>query len=105
MIARIWHGWTSPEKAGAYENLLKEEIFVTISNRHINGFHKIELLKRSHGNEVEFVTIMWFLSMEAVKAFAGEDYEKAVVPPKAQELLLRYDALSQHFELTESKMG
>jgi hypothetical protein len=105
MIARIWHGWTSPENAGAYEKLLKEEIFVNITNRHIEGFRKIELLKRPHGNEVEFVTIMWFQSINAVKAFAGEDYEKAVVPQKAQGLLLRYDAISQHYEITESKLA
>jgi hypothetical protein len=105
MIARIWHGWTSPENAGAYERLLKEEIFINISDRHIEGFHKIDLLKRSQNNEVEFVTIMWFHSIEAIKIFAGQEYERAVVPQKAQNLLLRFDALSQHYELTESKMG
>jgi len=105
MIARVWHGWTSTQNAPAYEALLKEEIFIAIGDRKIDGFHKIELLKRRLGNEVEFVTIMWFHSIEAIKGFAGKEYEKAVVPQKAQQLLLRYDALSQHYEVAESKMG
>jgi heme-degrading monooxygenase HmoA len=105
MIARIWHGWTNKQNAASYESLLKEEIFIAIGNRKIEGFHKIELLKRPLDKEVEFVTIMWFHSIDAIKAFAGEEYEKAVVPQKAQQLLLRYDALSQHYEVTESKMG
>jgi heme-degrading monooxygenase HmoA len=105
MIARIWHGWTSVQNANAYESLLREEIFINISNLKIDGFQKIELLKRPQDTEVEFVTIMWFHSIDAIKAFAGENYEKAVVPQRAQDLLLRYDALSQHYEVTESKTG
>jgi len=48
---------------------------------------------------MEFVTVMWFDSIEAVRAFAGEDYEVAVVPPKARALLSRFDAHSQHYEV------
>jgi hypothetical protein len=56
-------------------------------------------LRRSLEDEVEFVTIMWFDSIEAVRTFAGEDYEAAVVPPKARALLSRFDARSQHYEV------
>lgn len=100
MIVRIWHGWTTPENADAYENLLKSEIILGIKAREITGYHGIQILRRSVGSEVEFVTIMRFASLEAVSAFAGRDYEVAVVPPKAQALLARYDARSQHYELT-----
>jgi heme-degrading monooxygenase HmoA len=103
MIVRIWHGWTNRQNARAYQHLLKEEVFINIVNRQIEGFQKIELLKREQTNEVEFITIMWFDSLEAVKSFSGKEYEKAVVPQKAQELLLRYDTISQHYELVESK--
>jgi heme-degrading monooxygenase HmoA len=103
MIVRIWHGWTNRQNASAYEQLLKKEVFINIFNRQIEGFQKIELLKREQSIEIEFITIMWFDSWEAVKSFAGKEYEKAVVPPKAQELLLRYDTVSQHYELLESK--
>ena len=84
MISRIWHGWTTPENADVYEALLKEEIFVGIADREIEGYQGIHLLRRDVGDEVEFVTIMWFESIEAVRVFAGDDYEVAVVPPKAR---------------------
>lgn len=99
MISRIWHGWTTPEKADEYESLLKEEIFVGIQNRRIPGFKSIQLLRREVGEEVEFVTIMLFDSLEAVRQFAGEDYEAAVVPEKARAVLSHFDVRSQHYEV------
>ncbi len=103
MIVRIWHGWTTPAKADSYEALLKEEIFVGILNRHIPGFHEIQLLRRETGGEVEFVTLMTFDSLDAVRDFAGEDYEAAVVPPRARAILARFDARSQHYEVRERR--
>jgi heme-degrading monooxygenase HmoA len=99
MISRIWHGWTTKENADVYEALLKSEIFVGIQERKISGFDGIHLLRRDHDAEVEFITIMWFDSFEAVRSFAGEDYEVAVVPPKAREVLKRFDQRSQHYEV------
>jgi hypothetical protein len=99
MIARIWHGWTSPSNADAYESLLKSEIFIGIQDRRITGYKGIQLLRRKVAEEIEFVTIMWFDSIDAVRAFAGEDYEVAVVPPKARALLSRFDGRSQHYEV------
>ena len=101
MISRIWHGWTSQENADDYESLLKNEIFNWISNKKIEGYRGIHLLRRSLKKEIEFITIMWFDSLEAVKEFAGEDYEKSVVPPKARKLLSRFDDRSQHYEVKE----
>jgi heme-degrading monooxygenase HmoA len=105
MIIRIWHGWTTPGNADLYEALLKEEIFTGIQNRQIRGFKGIQLLRRLTGDEVEFVTIMRFTSLEAVREFAGEDYEAAVVPPKARAVLSHFDARSQHYELREERSG
>jgi hypothetical protein len=99
MISRIWHGWTSPGNADAYESLLKEEIFINIGKRKITGYKSIQLFRRSIDNEVEFITIMWFNSIDAVKEFAGEDYEKSVVPENARALLSRFDSHSQHYEV------
>ncbi len=99
MISRVWHGWTTTGNADAYELLLKSEIFVGIQNRQISGYRGIQLFRRNLGDEVEFVTVMWFDSIEAVRAFAGEDYEVAVVPPKARTLLSRFDQRSQHYEV------
>lgn len=99
MISRIWHGWTSPDNAEAYESLLRDEIFVSIKSRRINGFKDIQLLRRNLYNEVEFVTIMRFESIDAIREFAGEDYEACVVPPEARAVLSRFDARSQHYEI------
>jgi hypothetical protein len=102
MISRVWHGWTMPQNADAYEALLRHEIFVGIRDRHIAGCRGIHLLRRDVGAEVEFVTLMWFDSLEAVRTFAGDDYELAVVPSKARQLLSRFDARSAHYEVIES---
>jgi heme-degrading monooxygenase HmoA len=80
MIGRIWHGWTKPENADAYERLLKEEVFPGIADKKIPGYRGIQLFRRPLEGEVEFVTIMRFDSLEAVKRFSGEDYERAYVP-------------------------
>lgn len=101
MISRIWHGYTTPANADRYENLLKSEIFTGISNRRIEGYRGIQLLRRNTGDGAEFITIMWFDSLEAVRVFAGDDYEKAVVPPAARALLSRFDERSQHYDVRE----
>ena len=103
MICRIWHGWTTPANADAYERLLRSEIFQGITSRHIPGYHGIELLRRPAADAVEFVTLMWFDSIEAVRAFAGPDYEMAVVPPAARELLQRFDSCSVHYEVRQPR--
>jgi heme-degrading monooxygenase HmoA len=103
MISRIWHGWTTREHADAYEALLRSEIFDGISQRKIAGYRGIELLRREIGETVEFVTIMWFESLDDVRAFAGPDFETAVVPPKARQLLLRFDERSAHYEVRKPR--
>ncbi len=102
MIARIWHGWTALENADLYENLLKTEIFPTIASKNVAGYRGIQLLRRQHGDEMEFITIMQFDTLDAVIQFAGEDYERSYVPDKAKQLLSRHDTRSQHYEIKES---
>jgi hypothetical protein len=102
MIGRVWHGWTQADSADEYERLLKEEIFPGIAAKKVLGYKGIQLFRRPVDNhEVEFITIMWFDSWNAVKQFAGEDYERAYVPPKAREVLVRFDERSQHYEVRE----
>ena len=103
MISRIWHGWTTPGNADAYEHLLREEIFAGIASREIAGFRGIDLLRCPSDDMVEFVTIMWFESLEAVRRFAGTDYEAAVVPPAARRLLHHFDARSAHYDVSERR--
>ena len=101
MIVRLWHGWTTHENAAIYENLLKTEIFPGIAAKGVDGYRGIRLLRRMHEKKVEFITMMEFDSWDAVKQFAGEDYERAYVPPKAREVLARFDERSQHYEIRE----
>lgn len=97
MIARMWHGWTKPENADAYENLLRNEMFPRM--RRIEGFEGAYLLRRASGDEVEFVTITHFTSLDAVRRFAGDAYETAVIHPQAAGLLSRHDPESVHYEI------
>ena len=97
MIARIWHGWTTPVKADKYEAFVKGVVFKEIHSRKSPGFRSIELFRRNDGEAVEFVTLMKFDSLDAVRAFAGEDYEVAVVPAEGRAQLLRFDGRSQHY--------
>jgi hypothetical protein len=103
MISRIWHGWTSKAVADQYARLLHDEIFAGIVGRRIAGFRGIDLLRHDGPDEVAFVTVMWFDSIEAVRDFAGPDYEAAVVPPAARKLLSRFDARSMHYDVLERR--
>jgi heme-degrading monooxygenase HmoA len=103
VIGRIWHGWTNSKNADKYESLLKEEIFSGIAEKKVPGYKGIQLFRGPlDDDEVEFVTIMWFDSWDAVKQFAGEDYERAYVPAAAREVLARFDERSRHYEIKES---
>jgi heme-degrading monooxygenase HmoA len=102
MIVRTWRGWTAPDNADAYERLLKSEVFKGIAAKSMAGYQRIELLRRDLGEEVEFMTIMRFASLDDVKQFVGEDYEQAYVPAEARKILKRFDERSQHYALRES---
>src|SRR3981081_2042024 len=96
MISRLWHGWTTREKADAYEELLRSEVLPGIHR--VKGFKGAHLLRRDGKEEVEVLTLTMFDSLDAVKEFAVEDYEVAVVPPEARKLLARFDERSAHYD-------
>ncbi|MHA1950645.1 MAG: antibiotic biosynthesis monooxygenase [Candidatus Thorarchaeota archaeon] len=102
MISRIWHGWTNHKNADAYEELLRTEIFSNITKQSKQGYRGIHLLRRDVEDGVEFVTIMWFDTLDSVRAFAGEEYEVAVVPPEARQLLSRFDDRSAHYQVIKT---
>jgi heme-degrading monooxygenase HmoA len=97
VIARLWRGWTTRGNADAYEEFLRTKMFPSIHRVH--GFLGADLLRRPAGDEIAFVTITRFESLDAVRAFAGEDYERAVIEPEAQRLLSRFDERSEHFDV------
>jgi antibiotic biosynthesis monooxygenase (ABM) superfamily enzyme len=98
MIFRIWHGWTDPAYADAYQGTVQDEVLKIVAAKEMTGYRGIDLLRREIGDEVEFVTIMRFDSLGAVKQFAGADYERSFVPPQARSILKRYDDRAQHYE-------
>ncbi len=98
MILRLWRGWTTPEKADRYEELISTAIFPGIAARAIVGLDGLELFRRPIEGEVEFMTLMRFRSWEAVKDFAGPDWEASVVPPAARAVLDRSDVKATHYE-------
>jgi heme-degrading monooxygenase HmoA len=92
-------------ECGCLRGIVYTEIFTNIAKQSIRGYHGIHLLRRDAEEGVEFVTIMWFENLNAVRAFAGEDYEVAVVPPKARQLLSRFDHLSSHYQVIEAPIS
>ena len=101
MIARILHGWTNPEDADGYEGHLRPELLPGLSK--VQGFRRSYLLRRPVGDEVEFVTIILWDSLEDVRAVAGADYEQAVIPEERKKYLKRFDGKAAHFEVVEQR--
>jgi heme-degrading monooxygenase HmoA len=100
MIARIWHGWTTGDNAEKYERLLRDEVLLDIAKKAIPGYKGAELFVREAENgEVEFVTILRFETLDAVKIFAGEEHEIPVIPPESKRLLKRHNERSLHYRV------
>ena len=102
-IARIWRGWTSLENAPKLEAILRDEAIPNIENNKPEGLRGIQLFKLQNGDEIMFTTVMYFESIEFVKAFAGEEYSKAHIDPAVRPLLLRYDEVVAHHTVKESR--
>jgi antibiotic biosynthesis monooxygenase (ABM) superfamily enzyme len=103
MICRLWRGWTTLENAAAYEQIVRGEVIPGIEARSIPGFRHIDLMRRDLGGEVEFQTLMWFDSLDAIKAFMGEDYAVSHVPDAARAVLKRFDEHAAHFEVIDRR--
>lgn len=103
MICRVWHGWTTPTNAAAYQRVVLERVIPGIEARRIPGFRHIDVLRMDRGNEVEFTTLMWFDDMGAVRNFMGEDYTVSHVPPEARAVLARFDARAEHFDVIDRR--
>ena len=100
MIARIWRGWASREKAGHYQRHYETDVKGHL--RSVRSFHGAQLLRRDEGGEVVFTSITWFTDLDAVRAFAGDDYEYAVVEDVARAALSHWDERVTHHEVAVS---
>jgi heme-degrading monooxygenase HmoA len=103
MICRVWRGWTTPDNADAYERVVRGQVIPGIEAMRIPGFRAIDLVRREREYDVEFMTLMWFDSLDSVRAFMGENYTVAHVPAEAQAVLADFDRRSAHYEVLDRR--
>lgn len=103
-IKRIWHGWTTKPNADKYQKVLQEQVLPSIEAKHIPGYKEVEVLRIELKDEVEFITMMTFESIQNVIDFQGENYQKSYVPEVAQKVLKRWDLEATHYELIETRL-
>jgi heme-degrading monooxygenase HmoA len=103
VICRLWRGWTTRDNADAYERIVRRQVIPGIEARRIAGFRSIDLVRRERDQDVEFMTLMWFDTLDAVKAFMGKDYEVAHVPAEARAVLADFDKRSAHYEVLDRR--
>ena len=96
MITRMWRGWTRADQAHRYEQHFRSEVMVTL--RQVPGFRGARLLRRTLSEETEFVSLTLFDDLDAIRSFAGPDYETAVVAGEARKVLIRFDERACHYE-------
>jgi heme-degrading monooxygenase HmoA len=100
MIARVWHGSTKPEHADAYEAMLKPEPLPGVGK--VPGYKGSYLLRRDLGDEIEFITVLLWESMEALRAYAGPDYETSIIPEERRKYLSSHDPKAAHYEVVST---
>jgi len=103
MICRVWRGWTTNDNAAAYERIVRGVVIPGIEARRIAGFRSIDLVRREREHDVEFMTLMWFDTLESVRAFMGEDYQVSHVPAEAQAVLADFDRRAVHYEVLDRR--
>ncbi len=100
MIVRVWKARATPANAPAYRAHLHSHVFPTL--RSLSGFVSADLMERVDDDEIELIVTSRWQSLKAVREFAGDTYENAVVAPAARKLLSSYDEDVSHYEVTES---
>ena len=96
MITRMWRGWSRSDQADRYERHYRSEVVATL--RQVPGFRGARLLRRTIGEETEFLSLTLFDDLNAIRSFAGSDYETAVVAGEARSMLIRFDERVCHYE-------
>jgi heme-degrading monooxygenase HmoA len=104
MIVRMWRGQAKAANADAYERFVTTKVFAELPA--IPGHRGAYLLRRpistESGNEVEFVAVTLWESLAAIRGFAGETIDRAVVEPEARAVLSNFDDFVRHFELAHA---
>lgn len=105
MVCRVWRGWTTMGHAHSYDDYLQKELFPRLDQElRSHGYRGYQLLRLSRGEEVEFMMMLWFESIESVRSFAGDNYETPVISDKARSLLTRFADRADHYQLSGSTM-
>jgi hypothetical protein len=99
MISRHWRGIVRTADAGRYVSHLQTETFPQLAR--IAGFVSASILKREVADGVEFRIVTTWTSLEAIRAFAGDRIEQAVVPDPVQQMMLSFDSMVEHYEVVE----
>jgi len=97
MIARHWRGWTTLLNADAYEHLLRSKVLPELKT--IAGYRGGYILRNDGAEESEFLVINFFDSLDAVRKFAGANYNAPVFEPEAKALLSRFEPLASHYDV------
>lgn len=100
MIARHWKGLARADRASDYEAHLRHETFPALAR--MAGFVDASILRRDHNAGVEFLIVTRWRSMDAIRQFAGDDLEAAVVPEEVAAMMIGYDRRVMHYEEVES---
>jgi heme-degrading monooxygenase HmoA len=96
VITRLWRGWAPADRAQEYERHYRTEVLAVLQG--VAGFEGARLLQRTTGDETEFVSLTFFDDLDAIRAFAGPDYETAVVADEARDVLVQFDDHVGHYE-------
>ncbi len=97
MIARMWRGWAPTKDADQYEAHYRHEVVPELQQ--IAGFRGAQLSRRTSGDEIEFVSVTLFDDLDAIRAFAGDNFDLAVVADQARGVLVRFDERVTHYDV------
>ena len=99
MISRQWRGLAKPDCSQAYADHLRKETFPAIGK--LPGFLRASILRRMLPEGVEYLVLTEWANLEAIRQFAGNNVECAVVPAAVREMMLEYDQVVRHYEIIE----
>ena len=97
MIVRIWHGWTDVDDEQAYARHATDRVFPSLTA--IRGYRGALLLRRRDPSEVEFIVQTMWDSLDALRGFAGDIVDRAVVEHAAEKVLSRFDRMVRHYDI------
>jgi len=97
MIARHWRGVAKADRATDYIDHLRAETFPALEK--LPGFVSASILRRAVPEGVEFLIVTEWQSLDAIRAFAGDDIETAVVPQAVQGMMIEFDRVARHFHV------